>query len=131
VSSEVEILPSAGLVAKDLAASRSTLALSCFQKTLDGTSGFPKGDSVTFHGADLPFSVPGASDAFLLRLSAVLTMRKGTTEVSVPYYTDAVAFADGQAEISLFDQEFRHLPSAALEHRLAALLQRRAKAAIG
>jgi hypothetical protein len=60
-----------------------------------------------------------------------VSVRDGTSTVTVPVYVDQIGFADGQAEVTLEVQSTSVKPSASLERRLAGLLVTRARAAIG
>jgi hypothetical protein len=133
ISSDTEILPSAALVAKDLAAITGPRGLPCLQAQLAGQlrSSLAKGETLTIHGARFPPVVSGSDAAVAIRFSVVVRATSGTTTASVPLFADLIGFAYGQAEVGLNVVETGAKPSAALERRLAALLVARARAAIG
>jgi len=133
ISSETEILPSAALVASDLAAIRRPRALSCLKSELGKAlvSSAPKGSTFKLSVARLPVALPGTDGVAAVRVTAVFHVKQGKTSVTVPAYIDGVGFAYGQAEVSLNVTSTTAAPSAALEKRLALLLLARARAAIG
>jgi hypothetical protein len=133
VNSDTEILPSASLVAKDLASITGSRGLPCLQAQLAGQlrSSISKGETLTIHGARFPSVVAGSDGTFAIRFSVVVHATSGTSTASVPLYADSIGFAYGQAEVSFSVVETGAKPSAALERRLAALLVARARAAIG
>jgi hypothetical protein len=133
VSSTSEILPSAALVAKDLAAVAGAKGIPCLQSQL-GTqlkASLAKGDTLQIHGAPLPAVVSGSDGAFALRFDVVVKLKQGKTSVSVPVYYDTIGFAYGQAEVGFDVLSTTVKPSATLERRLGAILLARARAAIG
>jgi hypothetical protein len=133
VSSTSEILPSAALVAKDLAAVVGAKGIPCLQSQL-GTelrASLAEGDTLQIHGAALPAVVSGSDGAFALRFDVVVKLKQGKTTISVPVYYDAFGFAYGQAEVGFDVLSTTTKPPAALERRLAAILLARAHSAIG
>jgi hypothetical protein len=133
LSSGTEILPSAALVAKDLAAVKGPHGLPCILKQLRGelVGKPPKGETVTSYASRLAPVVSGADSEFVDRFTVVVTVVRKTTTLILPLYVDVVGFAYGQAEISLTVEAVGSKPSVALEHRLATLLLARARTAIG
>jgi hypothetical protein len=133
LSSGTEILPSAALVAKDLAAVTGPHGLPCILKQLRGelVGKPPKGETVTSYASRLTPVVSGADSEFADRFTVVITVVRKTTTLILPLYVDVIGFAYGQAEISLTVEAVGAKPSMALERRLAALLLERARAAIG
>lgn len=133
VSSTTEILPSAALVAEDLAAVRGAKGIPCLQSELGMQlkSSLAKGDTLEINGAPLPAVVSGSDGTFALRFSVVLAIKQGSSSVSVPVYYDTIGFAYGQAEVGFDVLSTSTQPPAALELRLGATLLARARAAIG
>ena len=133
ISSETQILPTAALVASDLAAIRRPKALSCLEsalgKALETTA--PKGSTFKVSVARLPATLPGTDGVAAVRVTVVFQIKSGSKTVTVPAYIDDVGFSLGQAEVSLNVVSTTAPPSAALETRLAVLLVSRARAAIG
>ena len=133
ISSETQILPSAALVASDLAAIRRPKALSCLKNALGKAlaTTAPKGSTYTVSVARLPATLPGTDGVAAVRVIAVFRIKSGSKTVTVPAYIDDVGFAYGQAEISLNVISTTAPPSSKLETSLAVLLVDRARAAIG
>lgn len=133
ISSTTEILPSAALVAKDLAAVRSAKGIPCLQRQL-GTqlkASLAKGDTLSIHGVLLPAIVTGSDGTFALRFNVVVGVKQGGSSVPVRVYYDTVGFAYGQAEVGFDVLSTATTPSISLERRLGASLLARARAAIG
>jgi hypothetical protein len=133
ISSGAEILPSAALVAKDLAAVTGSRGLPCLLKQLRGELvGKPqKGETVADYASRLAPALSGADSAFADRFTVIVTVVRKTTTLILPLYVDVIGFAYGQAEVSLTVEAVGSKPSTALERRLAALLLTRAQTAIG
>jgi hypothetical protein len=134
VSSSTEILASAALVAKDLAAVESQHGLACLGNELKAalSSSLPKGTTVSLQGTRLPSVASGADGSFALRFAATLGVKQGSKTVKVTVNSDAIGFTYGQAEVELnVIATGGAEPSASLERRLAALLVARAKSAAG
>jgi hypothetical protein len=133
ISSETEILPSAALVASDLAAIRRPRALSCLKSALRKAlvSSAPKGSTFTVSIARLPVTLAGTDGVAAVRVTAVFRVKQGSSTVTVPGYIDDIGFAYGQAEVSLDVFSTTAPPSSALEARLARVLVARAREAIG
>jgi hypothetical protein len=133
ISSEVEIVPTPKLAAKDLASISGPRGIPCLESELASSLRVqaPKDEHLTVHGATLPSPVSGSDGAFSIRITIVVRVTKGTTVVSEPIYADEIGFIYGQAEVSLSDVDILGKPSATLERRLAALLLTRTRAAVG
>lgn len=134
VSSSVEILPSAALVAKDFAATERPRALTCVLDQFESQlrAALPNGDKITSATAARILSVVHASAPTLdARFAITVSVHDGKTTVPVHVYTDAIGFTEGQAEVALDVQTTSVVPSASLERHLAGLLVTRARAAIG
>ena len=133
VSSTTEILPSAALAAKDLAAVVGPAGIPCLQRQLGGElrASLAKGDTLQIHGEALPTVVSGSDGTFALRFDVVVDLKQGNTSFPVPVYYDTIGFAYGQAEIGLDVLSTSKKPSTTLERRLGAILLARARAAIG
>ncbi|MGA2758308.1 MAG: hypothetical protein ABSF58_13240 [Solirubrobacteraceae bacterium] len=133
IASGNEILPSASLVAKDLAASERPHALSCMLSSYGAQlrASLPKSDTVTGSVARLPYVVSGSTATFAVRLTFAVRVTDGKATVTVPFYADVVGLAYGPAEFSLTVTSTSVTPSKPLELRLADLLVARAKSAIG
>ncbi|HXR14524.1 MAG TPA: hypothetical protein VN740_07665 [Solirubrobacteraceae bacterium] len=133
VNSETQILPSAGVVASDLAAIRRPHALICLRDALGKAlvTTAPKGSTFSVSVARLPATLPGTDGVAAVRVTAIFHVKSGSTTVTVPAYVDDVGFAYGQAEVALDVVSTTAPPSSSLETRLAVLLVARARAAIG
>ena len=133
ISSNTEILPSAALVAKDLAAVRSPKGIPCLQRQLGAQlkASLAKGDTITIAGVPLPATVSGSDGTFALRFAVVVGIKHGSSIVPVRLYYDTIGFAYRQAEVGFDVLSTATAPSSALERRLGASLLARARAAIG
>lgn len=133
VSSASEILPTAALVAKDLAAVDRSKGIPCLQRQLGRQlkASLAKGDTLAIRGAPLPAVVSGSDGTFALRFSVVVGIKGGNSSRPLRVYYDTIGFAYGQAEVGLDVLSASAKPSAALERRLGASLLARARAAIG
>ena len=133
IASGNEILPSASLVAKDLAASERPHALSCMLTSYGAQlrASLSRGDTVTGSVARLPYAVSGSTATFAVRLTFSVRVTNGKATVTVPFYADVIGLAYGPAEFSVNITSTNVTPSKPLELRLAALLVARAKTAIG
>jgi hypothetical protein len=131
--SEVEILPSAALVAEDLKALMSSRALPCWIQKLEIflRSKAAKGETFSISAAPLPWRVSGADGTFAFRLSATVHVKRGTADVTLSVYVDAVAFSVGQVEVSLSAVVTGAKPQSSVEHRLVSLLYARTRKAVG
>jgi hypothetical protein len=130
--SEVEILPSATLVAKDYKAATSSRALPCAAQAFGSLlrKKAAKGETFTTSDALLPWHVNGADATLAGRLSVMIHVQRGTTDVTVPLYGDTISFSVGQLEVSLSDLVTGAKPSSALEHRLVGVLYARTRKAV-
>ena len=133
ISSTSEILPTAALVAKDLAAVEHPRGIPCLQRQLGRQlkAALAKGDTLAIHGAPLPPVLSGSDGAFALRFNVVVTIKLVNASRSLHLYYDTIGFAFGQAEVGLDVLSSSAKPSAALERRLGAALLARARATIG
>ena len=134
VDSETEILPSSAAVAKDLAAIRRPHALTCLRTAYTAAlrESLPKTDTTTSSIARFSPPVASGTDAsFGIRIIVDVHAKTATTTVTVPLYVDAIAFAYGQAEVTLDLLSAVTAPSPQLEAQLAKLLVARARRAIG
>jgi hypothetical protein len=134
IVSEVEVMPSAALVTKDLAAVTSARGLSCFNSQAVATftaGGLPKHETVTARSTLLSLPAIGSLHPFGVRTISFLHTSSGGTEVTVPLYADEIGVGDGQLELVVTDVPLQGIPSSALEDRLLALLVARARAAVG
>jgi hypothetical protein len=133
ISSNTEILPSAALVAKDLAAVRGAKGIPCLQRQLGAQlkASLAKGDTLRIHGVLLPAIVSGSDGTFALRFNVIVGVKQGSSTIPVRVYYDTIGFAYGQAEVGFDVLSTAAAPSSALERRLGATLLARARAAIG
>ena len=127
IDSTAEILPTASLAARDLAAITGSRGLPCLERELKAQlqSGAAKGDSVTVTGARLPYPNGSTDGAFMLRV------KQGSGHTSVSLYADVIGFIYGQAEVAFDVLTTGTKPSNSLEQRLESDLVTRAKSAIG
>jgi hypothetical protein len=133
ISSTTEILPTATLVAKDLAAITGAKGVPCLKsqmRTQLGSS-LAKGESLTVTAARLAGPVAGGDGTFELRFAITFAIKQGSVVVHVPVFYDVIGFAYGQAEVGLDLLRSATKPSSALEKKLAATLLKRARTAIG
>lgn len=133
IDSTAEILPTASLAARDLAAITGSRGLPCLERELKAQlqSGAAKGDSVTVTGARLPYPNGSTDGAFMLRFTIALRVKQGSGHTSVSLYADVIGFIYGQAEVALDVLTTGTKPSNSLEQRLESDLVTRAKSAIG
>jgi hypothetical protein len=128
VSSEVEVLPSAALVAKDLAAATSSRGKACLERALNKEFAAMKIKGVTFGRvtvATTTLPAVGASGSFALRFTVSAKIH-GT---KIPYYADFLGFTLGPAEVTLSALGFAEPVSSKDELGLFSVLLRRAEAA--
>jgi hypothetical protein len=128
ISSEVEILPSDGLVAKDLAAVKSTKGKRCLEHYFSQELAAEKIPGVSFGSISLEtmkLPAAGASGSFALRFNIPAKI-SGTT---IPYYFDFLGFTLGRAEVTLSALGFAAAVPDTDEQGLFSLLLRRAEAA--
>ena len=133
ISSSTEILPSAGLVAKDLAAARSARGQTCIQEALQASlhSQAQKNETFTASLSLRPAPILGADTSVEVRVAITASVKTNGRSVSVPLTADFIAFGWGQAEVTMSVLTSLAPPSASLESRLGAILVSRARAAIG
>jgi len=133
ISSDTEILPSAALVAKDLAAVRSRKGIPCLRHQLGVQlkASIGKGDTLSIHGVPLPSVVSGSDGTFALRFNVIVGIKQGSSTLPVRVYYDTIGFAYRQAEVGFDVLSTATAPSDSLERRLGASLLARAHAAIG
>lgn len=133
ISSGTEIFPSAGLVAKDLAAARSARGQRCIQEALQASlrSQAQKNETFTASLSLRPAPVSGADTTVEVRVAITATVKTNGKSVSVPLTADFIAFGWGQAEVTMSVLTSLAPPSASLESKLGAILVSRARAAIG
>jgi hypothetical protein len=133
IQSVTKIAPSVSVVASDLAAAERPHALACVTSLalarLRATLPMNETATASYQLVKLHESVTDGS--FGARVIITLHVRRGGTTTNVPIYTVVVAFAYGQAEVSLVTETVRAPPPLSLEERLAAILVTRARAAIG
>jgi hypothetical protein len=126
LSSNVTVLPSAALAAKDLAAARSARARACFQTFVNELLRKSASGQVTFSSARITRlhpSAKGSDGAFGYRVRVVA---KGPA-ARLPFYVDILGFTKGPVEVSLTGVSItEHLPST-LEERLLNTLATRAQ----
>jgi hypothetical protein len=134
ISSATEIMPSAKLVAKDLAGIEGPRGLACLQSELKPRlqASVGKGSTVSLTSARVPFAVSGADGSFAVTIKVSLGIKQGKKTVKVPLYADEIGFTLGQAEVALdIVATGGGRPSTSLKRRLVAALLARAKSAIG
>jgi len=133
ISSSTEIFPSAGLVAKDLAAARSPRGQRCIQEALQASlrSQAQKNETFTASLSLRPAPVSGADTSVEVRVAITATVKTNGKSVSVPLTADFIGFGWGQAEVTMSVLTSFGPPPASLESRLCAILLSRARAAIG
>jgi hypothetical protein len=131
--SEVEILPSAALVAKDLAAATTQRGVSCLNAQIAGgfSTGLPKSETLTVHSSLSRSLGSGGVRTFAIRTSVSFHAKRGATDADAPVYIDELGFATGQLEVFLSADETGTTPSRSLEQRLLSILILRAAAAAG
>jgi hypothetical protein len=133
ISSSTEILPSAALVAQDLAAITGAKGIPCLESQLRSQlqSSVAKGQTLTVKAAHLRPLVSGTDGTFALRFTLAIKVKQGSAMVQVAIYYDVIGFAYGQAEVGLDVLTSGAKPSTVLEKRLVTSLLKRARAAIG
>ncbi len=128
VSSEVEILPTAALVAKDLNAAKSARGRGCIERDLNKEFAAMKIKGVKFGRfsvATMPLPAVGASGSFAYRFTVLATIHAE----KIPYYADILGFTYGRAEVTLSGLGFGEPVSGKDELGLFSVLLRRAEAA--
>jgi hypothetical protein len=126
INANTAIWPSASLVAKDIAATKSTRGLQCYEAGLKNALSQSTNANLTGSVSLLPSPVSGADTSVAFRVTL--------TENSVPLViADFVVFGWGQAEVTysgLAATTFAP-PSASIERRISVILVGRARSAIG
>jgi hypothetical protein len=128
VGSNVGVLPSSALAARDLAAVRSARGRRCLAAAVNQLLHAMNAKGVSYGRAvlsTLPHPAPGADGSFGLRI-------KVTSDVHglrIPFWVDEFGVRVGPAEVSLNALGVLHPFAAADEQRLFALLVARATAA--
>ncbi|MEA2370964.1 MAG: hypothetical protein QOH12_1358 [Solirubrobacteraceae bacterium] len=128
ISSEVEILSSSALVAKDLAAEKSRRGRTCLAQALDKVFAGSKITGAKFGKVSVQstaLQANGATGSFAYRFKVTATIHGQ----KIPYYADALGFTLGRAEVSLSALGFGVPVSSTDELGLFSLLLRRAEAA--
>jgi hypothetical protein len=128
ISSEVEILSSSALVAKDLAAEKSSRGKACLTQALDKVFVGSKIPGAKFGKVSVQstaLQANGATGSFAYRFKVTATIHGQ----KIPYYADALGFTLGRAEVSLSALGFGVPVSSTDELGLFSLLLRRAEAA--
>jgi hypothetical protein len=128
ISSEVEVLPTTALVAKDFAAVISKRGRTCLEHALQKGFDATKVAGVKFGKVSVltkTVQANGASASFALRFVITATIRGQ----KIPYYSDFLGFTLGQAEVTLSALGFDQPVSDSDELGLFSLLLRRAEAA--
>jgi hypothetical protein len=128
ISSEVEVLPSAALADKDLAAVKSSRGRACLKATVQKQFSAMKISGVKFGHVSLQSTklpAEGASGSFALRFTVAATIRGQ----KIPYYSDFLGFTFRQSEVTLSALGFAEPVSGADEQGLFSVLLRRAEAA--
>ena len=132
VNSEVSVVRTPAIAARELAAIRSSHVRAClshylkllFQNQILGeeksrTAINPNSISLSIAHGTPP--APGATGSFGWRITAAITVRN----VKLRFYIDILGFADGPAEVSLFSSGvLRPFPAAIQEHLYWLLLKR-------
>jgi hypothetical protein len=127
--SNVEVMPTAALAAKNNAANAGPLAFSCAKRFLPQTLARVSGPRVRFGALTItriPVSLPGGYGASIT--ARILGVPAAIEPVQPRLYTDALAFLAGRAEVALLTVAFPRPASAAMESALLALLYGRARA---
>lgn len=127
VQSEVTVVRTAALAAKELAVIRGSRTRACVSHEFDLLLKVQKYRGATISPVSVVQSTPsapGAEGSFAWRISVTITVRG----LRLPFYVDILGFAYGPAEVSLFTTSFPRSFPAATEQRLFSLLVDRAKA---
>jgi hypothetical protein len=128
IHSNVEVMATAAIAAKNDAANRSQRAVSCAQRVLPKVLAEANGQRVHFGSLTvtrLPVSLPGG---YGLRVSVSVPPLPGQIGPAHPrLYTDALAFLVGRAEVALMAEAWPRAVPRQAETRLLALLYARAR----
>jgi hypothetical protein len=135
VNSGTEILPTAALVARDVAAIERPKALPCLIAELEHGLAAGQPARIRFlaaHAAHARFAVAGTDRSFAVHISvSVRIPASGKAKAAaIRVYADSIGFTVGQTEVSLAVDTTVTPPPAALERRLAAVLAARARATL-
>jgi hypothetical protein len=128
VSSNVGVLPSSALAARDLTAVRSARGRRCLAVAVNQLLRGMNAKGVTFGRAVIstrPHPAPGADGSFGLRIKVTADVHG----VRIPFWVDEFGVRVGPAEVSLTALGVLHPFAAADEQRLLALLVARAPSA--
>jgi len=128
ISSNVQVLPSAGLVAKDIRAVKSARGRRCLERAFGQGFAAKKIPGVRFgkvSGSSKSVQANGASGSFALRFTITATIQGQ----KIPYFFDFFGFSLGQTEVSLAALGFATPVSSTDELGLFSVLLRRAEAA--
>jgi hypothetical protein len=128
ISSEVEVLPSSALVARDLAAAKSTRGKACVERALDKQFAALKVPGAKFGKISVesqPLQANGATGSFAYRFTLPVTVHGQR----IHFYADNLGFTLGKAEVTLSAFGFGVPVSGTDELGLFSLLLRRAEAA--
>jgi hypothetical protein len=126
LSSNVTVLPSAALAAKDLAAARSPRTRTCLRTFVNALLSKSASGQVTFSSARITRlhpSAKGSDGAFGYRVRVVA---KGPA-ATLPFYVDILAFTKGPVEVSLTGVSITERLPSTLEQRLLDTLASRAQ----
>ena len=134
ITSDTEIMPTAALAAKDLAAVTGPRGIPCLRADLGAQlkSSLPAGATLkTITGTRLPNVVAHSSSAFIDRFTIVISVKSsGAPTLKLVLYADAIGFTYGQAEVSLSFETSTAPPPQALERLLSEQLLVRAHTAM-
>jgi len=128
ITSDIEVLPSAALVAKDLRAVNSARGRRCLERAFQKGFATMKIAGVKFGKVSVStkaIQANGASGSFALRFTIKATIHG----VKIPYYSDFLGFSLGPAEVSLTALGFGTPVPSRDELGLFSVLLRRAQAA--
>jgi|GEM_PF-4313865 len=128
IYSNVEIMPTAALAAKNDAANASQRAVSCAERFLPRAFARQNGRRVHYGQLSItriPLSLPGG---YGISVAATVLGVPAAIEAKQPHlYTDGFAFLSGRAEVALLAVAFPEPAPAGVESRLMSLLYDRAK----
>lgn len=133
ITAATEIMPTAALAAKDLAATTGPRGIPCLKADLGAQlkASLPAGATLkTITGARLPNVVAHSSSAFIDRFTVVIDVKASGATLKLVLYADAIGFTYGQAEVSLSFETSTAPPPQALERVLSEQLLVRAHTAI-
>jgi hypothetical protein len=132
IRSEVEVMPSAAIAAKNNAVNRSKRALACAKRLFPlelGSQGSGRVHYGTVTVSRLPDPLPGVPGSFGYRVAvSILGVPKAIEPTQPRLYIDAFAFLSGPAEVALLTTAFPQPVSEETDGRLLSLLHSRAEA---